>query len=158
MAKHAPSLLQFPQIDLPLHEWPRAPGFASVPLELALIVLDRFGIVDNCNAAAGKLFGAALPTLLGQHVNRFIPGMPLRHRTPGYNLAYAAFWSGQPRYRRFTGMHCRGNPFELDVRLDRLALNGNPLILLDVKQAESGAREREYPLIFAPFAQKLPAC
>jgi len=158
MAKPAQTPLQIPQTDLRLHEWPRAPDFASAPIELARIVLDRFGVVDNCNAAAEKLFGATLPGLLGQHVNRVIPRMPLRHRTPGYNLAYAAFWSGQLRYRRFTGVHCRGNAFDLDVRLDRLPLNGNPHILLDIKEPESGAWESDSPLVSAATAAEQPAC
>ncbi len=141
-----------------LHEWPRAPEFAAAPLDLALIVLDRFGVVDNCTAAAERLFGSALPGLLGRHVNGVIPGIPLRHRTPGYNLAYAAFWSGHRRYRRFTGIDARGNSLELDVRLERLPLNGNQRILLDVRHPACGGEVDESRGFFMPAAGERSAC
>ena len=158
MARRAPILSQTSQTHPSLHEWPRAPGLAAEPPELALVVLDRFGVVDNCNAAARKLFGAALPGMLGQHVNCVIPGMPLRHGTPGYNLAYAAYWSSHAHYRRFTGIDCRGNAFDLDVRLDRLLPNGNPHILLDLKQPMRSVQESGYAPLFLPATEEHPAC
>ncbi len=101
---------------------------------LALIVLDRFGIVDNCNAAAGELFGGTLPGLLGRHVNGVIPGMPIRSGTPGYNIAYAAYWSRHASYRTFTGIDLRGNALDLDIRVDCVPVDGDPRIVLALRQ------------------------
>ncbi len=144
-----------PDPSLALPEQPRTPEHDASAFPA--IVLDRFGIVDQCNAAAGELFGGAL-TLLGRPITGAIPGIPIRHGTPGYNLAYAAYWASHARYRRFTGIDCRGDAFDIDVRLECLPLNGVPRIALALRPAVAERNAAEYCAPAASAATERPAC
>ncbi|MBI4289850.1 MAG: PAS domain-containing protein [Betaproteobacteria bacterium] len=100
----------------------------SVPF--AAMVLDKSGTVCYCHADAARLFHASAHTLVGRHVRELIPDLPFKPRTPGYNVAYAAFWANEGAQHGFCGVDSQGRAFGIRVALDRLELEKRHQILL----------------------------
>lgn len=71
-----------------LEEWTE---FAASP-ETAVMLLDACGRIGYCSLP--EVLSANEGELEGKFVNAFIPGLPLRPRTPGYNVAYVRFYFG----------------------------------------------------------------
>ncbi len=108
---------------------------AARAVELATMILDKSGIVRYCNAAAARLFRASTRELTQRHITALIPGLPFNSETPGYNIAYAAFWAAGRPWRVFGGADSRGCSLWLHVLLDKLELEGGYQILLNLRQA-----------------------
>lgn len=108
----------------------------------ATMVLDRIGIVRYCNADAAQLFAAGAESLVGKHISALVPDLPFSRRTPGYNLAYAAFWAPDGPCRRHSGVGSSGGSFDLHIALERLEVEGRQYILLSL--GHSATRESNY--------------
>lgn len=120
----------------PLSLRQNGPVCATVPAgEFALMVLDKHGTVCQCDAAAARLFAAGAQQLIGKPVGELIPDMPLKPDTPGYNVAYAAFWASEACGREFRGRDGRGRAVCLELSLAGLAPEGGHQILLRLRQA-----------------------
>lgn len=108
---------------------------AARAFEIATMILDKSGIVRYYNAAAACLFRASTWELARRHITALIPGLPFNAETPGYNVAYAAFWAAGGRWRVFGGEDTKGSPMRLHVLMDKLELEGDHQILLILRQA-----------------------
>jgi hypothetical protein len=96
----------------------------------AAMVLDKSGTVCYCHADAARLFHASAHALVGRHVRELIPDLPFKPRTPGYNVAYAAFWANEEAQHGFCGVDSQGRAFGIRVAVDRLELEKRHQILL----------------------------
>ena len=103
---------------------------AAPGVPFAAMVLDKSGTVCYCHADAARLFHASAHTLVGRHVRELIPGLPFKPRTPGYNVAYAAFWASEEAQHGFCGVDSQGRAFGIRVAVDRLELEKRHQILL----------------------------
>lgn len=54
-----------------------------------------------CSDAAAQLLDGTAEQMLGRPIGSLFLELPLRILTPGYNLAYACFWSVHQEWRRF---------------------------------------------------------
>ena len=115
---------------------------ATVPAaEVASMVLDALGTVRDCSGAAARLFGAGAHQLIGRPVRELIPDVPLSAETPGYNVAYAAFWAAEAPGHEFRALDSRGRPFCVMVSLEELALEGRHQILVCLRQAAGASAD-----------------
>lgn len=105
-------------------------AFASDP---AIIILDRHGIVAFCSTTAGRMLGQESQGLIGQQASRFFPELPLRAQTPGYNLAFAAFWGSAAAWLEVEGRSSEARGIPLEVSLKRISLDDNPFIMLGLR-------------------------
>lgn len=117
---------------------------AAQGVPFAAMVLDRLGTVRYCHADAARLFRARAHTLIGRHVKDLIPDLPFNPRTPGYNVAYAAFWASENPRRGFCGVDSQGRSFGLQVALDKLELEKRYQILLSLRLPVESARLPEH--------------
>ncbi len=102
------------------------------------MILDRSGTVRYGHADAARLFRTSPNTLVGRHVTELIPEFPLDRRTPGYNVAYVAFWAPAGPPRTFSAVDAQGRSFAVRIALDRLELKKHQYILLSLRpQGES---------------------
>jgi len=80
------------------HDDPRSERrFAN---ERAVLIVDAGGEVQFCSNGAAQLFDSRSDEMLGRPIHSLIPDLPLQNLTPGYNVAYACFWSVQDDWRR----------------------------------------------------------
>ncbi len=63
-----------------------------------MFILDARGRVQFCSDPLP--FASPGEGLIGQSFRQLVPGLPLRERTPGYNVAYTRFSFGDDRWRR----------------------------------------------------------
>ncbi|MBI2959206.1 MAG: hypothetical protein HYY28_02745 [Betaproteobacteria bacterium] len=112
----------------------REPGSGTVD-RLATIVLDRLGTVRYCHDEAADLFGSPALSLIGKHIKALIPDLPFNARTPGYNVAYAAFWAPDGPRQRYCGVDSLGRSFDLQIALESLELEKKQQIVLNLRRA-----------------------
>jgi len=129
---------RYPHLFPERHETGGETAAHEVPF--AAMVLDRLGTVRYCHADAARLFGASAHTLVGRHVTELIPDLPFKPRTPGYNVAYAAFWAPDGSRRGFCGVDNEGRSFGLQIALDRLELEKHHQILLSLRLPAESAQ------------------
>lgn len=75
-----------------------APQLASL-LENVFFVLDpwgRFRYLSTMESSSGDGAG-----LIGQPISRLVPALPLREKTPGYNIAFARFSFAGDRWQSY---------------------------------------------------------
>lgn len=85
--------------------------------ETAVLILDARSAVQFCSDAAAQLFDGKSDEILGRPISALIPALPLRTVTPGYNVAYARFWSVQHGWRRFCPSAQDAHTIPLEVSL-----------------------------------------
>ena len=115
------------------------------------ILLYSHGVFRECNRTAEKMFGCPRDQIIGQSPAYFSPdrqadGTPSATRVPPL---VAATLAGKSQF--FEWIHCRadGTPFNSEIILDRLELNGEFIVLAVIrditarKQAEAAQREAE---------------
>ena len=95
--------------------------------ETHLCILDLRGRIQFCGNP--ELFGRRMEDMLGQPLSAFIPGLPLRDATPGYNVAYVNLWFRQDEWRRHSAEDLEGREIPLDVRLRKLEVDGQNWLL-----------------------------
>lgn len=85
----------------------------------ASLWLDAGGRIRRCSRRVAAIFGRRVEQLSGWSIQALIPNLPLLPATPGYNLAFVAFWhrdSGRPP---LWGLDNQGQRFALDLDLLR---------------------------------------
>lgn len=88
-----------------------------LPGEQAVLILNASGAIQFCSNAAAHLFDGTSDEMLGRPISSLIPAIPLRIVTPGYNVAYARFWSAQHGWRRFGRAGRDGQTVPVEVAL-----------------------------------------
>lgn len=101
----------------------------------ATMVLDRLGTVRYCHDEAANLFGTRADSLIGKHIKALIPDLPLNARTPGYNIAYAAFWAPDGPRQGYCGVDSRGRSFGLQIALANRELEKKQQIVLSLRRS-----------------------
>lgn len=107
--------------------------------EPALAVLNKQGIVRFSNPAMARLFGCSHEDLDGREVGTLLPGLPIRKRTPGYNLAFAEFCGRQAGGLDIVGCSPTGMSIPVKVALRKVRIDRNDLILLGLHVASMPA-------------------
>jgi len=121
--------------------------------QLAMMVLDKFGMVRYCSVFAARLFHAGAQELIGRSINAVVPQLPLRPDTPGYNVAYATFWSALNCGQEYTVIRSQGDAVPIRVFLEKLSGEGQHQILVYLTPAE----KREAVCADFAYAPCLPA-
>jgi hypothetical protein len=117
--------------------------FAGTACELAL---DAAGNIQRCDTAAAELFFASPEMLVGRHITKLIPELPLKPDTPGYNVAYATFCAARPVWLWFKAVDSAGCTMRLYVSFDAPKSSGAQmpqrivLRLRDSMEAAAGLR------------------
>jgi hypothetical protein len=86
------------------------------------LLLDVKGHIRFCNAAARALFCRDGESLVGRAVSCVLPALKLTDATPGYNVAYVAFWYPEDRWHAILGIDSHGDPVALEIALHDLRL------------------------------------
>ena len=115
----------------------------------AILVIDRFGRIEEFNTAAERMFGFALQEVIGRNVHMLMP-QPYRDEHDGYMGRYLA--TGEKRIigigREVTGRRKDGTTFPLHLSVGEMLIDGEPKftgILHDLSarvQLESQLREQ----------------
>lgn len=106
----------------PLTLFPITPGGALFRSgDQALLILDERGCIQFCGDA--RLLGQDEDAISGTPVNKLIPSLNLREKTPGYNVAYVDFWFAGDVWRRHEARTPGGHPVHVDITL-RATLTG----------------------------------
>lgn len=131
-----------PDRDAPRHLALR-PARAKADLppmdEPAVAILDQKGVVCFCDPAVGRLLRRDSQELVGREASRIFPELPLKSETPGYNLAFAAFWGNAASWLEIEGLSSDGCIVPLEVSLRKLLLDGCPFILLSLRPPDATA-------------------
>ncbi len=109
---------------------------------IAVMVLDGAGRIRYCDSEAAQLFRASRSALMDRHVKERIPDLPFRLRTPGYNVAYATFWSPWGPPRAFCGLDIQGRSFDVQVALDPMLLGKRHQILVRLRLLQKSNQAR----------------
>jgi len=111
-------------------------AFANDP---AVAILDQHGVVAFCSATVGKLLKRDCQELIGRQASHLFPELPLKKQTPGYNLAFAAFWGSAAAWLEVEGLSPEGRFVPLEASLKRISLDGNPFIMLGLRSPDVDA-------------------
>lgn len=90
--------------------------------EQPTLLLDVNGYIRFCNAAARALFCRDGESLVGRAISAVLPALKLTDATPGYNVAYVAFWYPEGRWHAILGIDSHGDPVALEIALHELRL------------------------------------
>lgn len=93
----------------------------------ALILIDEWGVIQWANPATGRIFGFALPQVLGQNVSMLMPE-PDRSSHDGYLARYRAGGQGAVvgARRRASGLRADGRRFPIELAVQKLSLPSGP--------------------------------
>ena len=82
---------ELPRAGADIHRAGRVAPPSANPLGAqALLVVAPDGTIEFCSSAARSLLDADDSAPTGCHLTRWLPNLPLRSKTPGYNCAYLA--------------------------------------------------------------------
>jgi hypothetical protein len=93
------------------------------------LTLDTCGTVRGCDSAAAAAFCTSADALVGQHIKKLLPDLPLRSSTPDFNMAYASFCAAQPVWTRHTINDAAGGATELYVSVQAANRDGDHIIV-----------------------------
>lgn len=104
-----------------------------------VMVLDAKGCVQYCNDPA--FFSLSDEELWGMPVASLVSSLPLRERTPGYNIAYVRFAFGhpQPRWLRKTAKVAEGKLANVDVFVRALPVGRGYCLLMALRPVEESS-------------------
>lgn len=85
----APSISASPILQPRLRTSHRHMPFAATAL------IDIRGRITFCSRVFGQLFHVDPASLEGRTIAELLPALPLRVKTPGFNLAFATYWANQ---------------------------------------------------------------
>lgn len=112
------------------------PATALESHEPAVALLDKRGVVSFSSPALGTLFKISPEQLEGLEMVTLLPGLPLKKKTPGFNLAFAESWEHEAAWRQLNGLSPNGDCIILEVSLKKLSMNTDQYILLGVRPAK----------------------
>ena len=104
--------------------------------QAAVAIVDKHGIVSFSSPAMESLFKCSPEQIEGHEVAEFLPGLPLKKRTPGVNLTTAESWAQEHTWRRFKGISPNGDRVLLDVSMQKLRMSNDQFILLGMRPAK----------------------
>ena len=90
----------------------------------AVIDFDSEGIIQSLNSAAEKMFGYASGELIGQHVNRIIPGMEAVAGSPTRDESTTILGNDFRIDPETVGCHKEGASFPVEISISKLSLSG----------------------------------
>lgn len=108
--------------------------------EPPMLLLDKHGVVRYCNTEMESLFNCRKGGLDGCDVAKILPSLPLRKRTPGYNLAFATFWEQEALELSLNGHTSTGDSLILAVSVRRVNIDKQQFILLNISPAKPQPR------------------
>jgi diguanylate cyclase (GGDEF)-like protein/PAS domain S-box-containing protein len=103
------------------------------------LILDRQGNICYCNNL--WMLGGASEELHGKPIAMLVPTLALRAGTPGYNVAYAHFWSARGLWQRHAMKILDGSCLSVEMCLSSVVLDGKYYLLLLLRSAAQ-ARSR----------------
>lgn len=101
------------------------------------LLLDINGHIRFCNAAARALFCRDGESLVGRAVSCILPALKLTNATPGYNVAYVAFWYPGDRWHAILGVDSHGDPVALEIALHELRLRDGHMFVATLRRIET---------------------
>lgn len=107
----------------------------SSDAERPMVLLDKHGVVRFCNPSMELLFNCRKGELDGCDVAKLLPSLPLRKKTPGYNLAFATFWEQEALQLNLNGHTTTGGSLLLTVSVRRVSVERHHFILLSLFRA-----------------------
>lgn len=120
-----------------------------------MLLLDRHAVVRFCNARMESLFNCRKGDLDGRDVAKLLPSLPLRKRTPGYNLAFATFWEQEALKLNLDGHTLTGESLILSVSVRKVNIDRQQFILLHIVPAKPQPRvDRELESLMAASETK----
>lgn len=113
-----------------------APHVEWAPPVHALITLDQEGMIADCDAEAGRLFGYRPGELLGRHISFLLPElarMPVfRDNAINPRLAFLCHCG-----KHFTGCRREGWSFPVELFINRVEASTQQPLLLMVRAADA---------------------
>lgn len=116
------------------------PAVALENIEPAVALLDKRGVVSFSSPALGELFKISQAQLEGCEMATLLPELPLKKKTPAFNLAFAESWEHEAAWRKQNGLSPNGERIPLEISLKKLSMNTDQYILLGVRPAEETPR------------------
>ena len=107
----------------------------------AALMLDITGRISAANAAAALLLGRPPGTLCGLAATALMPQLPFAADTPGYNMAYAIFHTGDARWQPHQAIAADGRRVAVELLLACSSLEGRRVITLSLRPAAPQSRE-----------------
>lgn len=121
-----------PFTQAPNHE--RRQGAARAAgdqVEKVFLLLDARGLVRFCNDA--RALRTQEGELIGKSITEFLPGLPLRATTPGYNVAYVRFTYADDCRRRLTLQMPSGASRPVDVAVRPILVDRGHCLLVQLR-------------------------
>lgn len=113
----------------------------------ACLGLDADGEIRACNSPAAELLDGSRQDLRGRPITAFIPALPLRRNTTGYNLAYIGLWYANGERRPLIGVRPDGRALPLEIAVNVLKQEKSISYLVGMQPAATepdlGQRMRE---------------
>jgi PAS domain-containing protein len=107
----------------------------------AALMLDITGRISAANAAAALLLGRPPGSLCGLAASALMPQLPFAADTPGYNMAYAIFHTGDARWQPHQAIAADGRRVAIELVLACSSLEGRRVITLSLRPAAPQSRE-----------------
>jgi len=113
---------------------------------LGTIIVDSKGTVRLCTGFLCDILGVGRNQLIGQPAQAFLPGLPIRPATPGYNVAYAAFVAAS-KSKQALSLRCTdGSTFPVLGSFSVFKIQNEVAFVLDLESLHAdghGTRGRE---------------
>jgi len=103
------------------------------------LVLDGVGVIRNCGTAAGNLFGGDLADFYGQPISSLIADMAVSNTSPSYSARYIAHLCTEGGWRKFEATDIRGRHFPVELSMSLVRTDGQDLVLLNLRRAETAS-------------------
>jgi PAS domain S-box-containing protein len=115
----------------------RAAAALADKAEYGTLVLDGFGKIRSCGAAAARMLGCGPTDVAGKSVSQFVADFSLSESSLSYSTRYIAHLCADGGWRRFTAVDARGNGFPVDVALSRVTTEGQDFFLLNLRRLDA---------------------
>ncbi len=107
----------------------------------AMLMVDMTGRISDANPAAAVLLGRRPDTLFGLAATSIMPQLPFAADTPGYNMAYAIFHTGETQWQPHQALTTEGRRVAVDLALACVTVNGRRVITLSLRPAATEPRK-----------------
>lgn len=143
----------------PNHERRQGAARANAdPGEQVFLLLDARGLVRFCNDA--RALRTQEGELLGKSIAEFLPGLPLRATTPGYNVAYVRFTYADDCRRRLTLKLPSGASRPVDVAVRPIQVDRGHCLLVQLRlvREPAGLAAEPVPLRRGAIVETAEVC
>lgn len=115
----------------------RAAAALAEKCEYGTLVLDGFGKIRSCGAAAARMLGCGLTDVAGRPVSEFVSGFSLSESSLSYSMRYIAHLCADGGWHRFTAVDASGRGFQIDAALSRVTTDGQEFFLLNLRRLDA---------------------